>query len=151
MQELPHSQELGATAGCTVCLVEGAQYGGRIDSCRSAEEERKPLLIYGDSWFGSKKCCRYLKKELGHESVMAVKTNHSGLPKEELEKLMDNYPSGASVVLKSTENDCVLYFIGYKYNSRKVLCFICSENAGSFQPGKPYEARFPNRSGNVMV
>ena len=62
---------------------------------------------------------------------------------------MEEYPSGSSIVLKSNIEDEDLYFVGYKYNSRKVMCFLCSDNAGSFEDGDPYVARFPDKNGNV--
>ena len=47
----------------------------------------------------SKKICVWLKKEYGFESVFAVKTNHAGLPKEKLEDLMEDIPSGSHLVM----------------------------------------------------
>ena len=62
---------------------------------------------------------------------------------------MEDYPSGSHLVMKANVQGEVLYFVGYKYNIRKVLCFVCSENAGSFDKGDPYIARFPDKNGNV--
>ena len=97
----------------------------------------------------SKKICVWLKKEYGFESVFAVKTNHAGLPKEKMEDLMDDYPSGSHLVMEANVDGELIYFVGYKYNCRKVLCFVCSNNAGSFSHGDPYIARFPDKNGNV--
>ena len=82
--------------------------------------------------------------------MLAIKTNHSGLPKEEVEKLMEDYPSGAHLVLSAKVDEETLYFVGYKYNKKKVLLFLCSENAGSFKEGTPYVAKFPDENGNVQ-
>ena len=151
MREKRYSKELGATAGCTARLIEGCSYSGDSNDRHQAKDQKKSLLVYGDSWFGSKTCSHWLKKNLGHESVLAVKQNHSGLPKAELENLMKDYPSGADIVTKATIDGVVLFFVGYKYNSRKVLCFLCTENADSLQPGKPYVARFSDPRGNVKL
>ena len=90
-----------------------------------------------------------MKKTYGFESVFNIKTNNAGVPKEELETLMEDYPSGSSIVLKANVENEDVYFVGYKYNARKVMCFLCSENAGSFEDGDPYVARFPDKNGNV--
>ena len=91
-----------------------------------------------------------MKKNLGFESVLAVKTNHSSLPKQEVESLMKKYPSGSHLVLSGQVDGQILYFVGYKYNSKKVLLFLCSENSGLFTEGEPYLAKFPDHNGNVM-
>ena len=74
-----------------------------------------------------------------------MKTNHAGLPKEKLEDLMDDYPSGYYVVMEANVEGELIYFVGYKYNCRKVLCFVCLNNEGSFSHGDPYIARFPDK------
>eukprot|EP00957_Ditylum_brightwellii_P195108 14866196-Ditylum_brightwellii.AAC.1 len=38
-----------------------------------------------------------------------------------------------------------VYAIGYKYTSKKGICFIASEGTGSTKPGKPHEARWSDR------
>ena len=63
---------------------------------------------------------------------------------------MKDFPSGSHLLLKGKVEECVLYFIGYKYNSKKVLCFLCSEHAGDFQEGLPYVARFHDTNGNMQ-
>ena len=58
-----------------------------------------------------------------------------------LENLMEDWPGGSYLVLKSTPifpGERPLLAIGYKYNSRKVLGFISTEGAGSTEPGDPY-------------
>ena len=91
-----------------------------------------------------------MKKKLGLESVVAIKTNHASLPKEEVENLMKDYPSGSHLLLSGQVDGQTLYFVGYKYNCKKVLLFLCSENSGLFTEGKPYLAKFPDHNGNVM-
>ena len=63
---------------------------------------------------------------------------------------MEDFPSGSHVLLKGKCEGCVLYFLGYKYNCRKVLCFLCSENSGDFKEGLPYVARFHDTNGNMQ-
>jgi hypothetical protein len=44
----------------------------------------------------------------------------------------------------------IILAIGYKYNSRKVLCFVASENAGNTLAGEPYRARFKDNNSNLV-
>ena len=41
--------------------------------------------------------------------------------------------------------------IGYKYNARKVLFFIVTDNAGSTQTGLPYLSKYPDKFTNVSI
>ncbi len=38
---------------------------------------------------------------------------------------------------------------GYKYNRKKVLCFLSTKDAGSTLPGTPYVASFPDSTGQL--
>jgi hypothetical protein len=62
----------------------------------------------------------------------------------ELEAKMKDWPGGTHMVMEGTSpfHNKPLLAIGYKYNSRKVLCFLATKNAGSTRPGEPYRARF---------
>ena len=44
-----------------------------------------------------------------------------------------------------------LIYIGYTYNTKKVLTFILTKGAGSTERGFTYEAKFNNYYGNVDV
>ena len=44
-----------------------------------------------------------------------------------------------------------LIAIGYKYNARKVLYFIVTENAGSTKTGIPYLSKYPEQFTNVAI
>ena len=41
--------------------------------------------------------------------------------------------------------------IGYKYNVRKVLSFIVTDNAGSTKTGIPYLSKYPDQFTNVSI
>ena len=73
--------------------------------------------------------------ELVAELIGMVKTNTKGLCKETIEKLTNYWPGGCSyLVLRSKHmvpGDRLLIAIFYKYNMRKVLYFIVTDNAGS--------------------
>ena len=64
-----------------------------------------------------------------------------------LEQLIKDRTGGSYLVLKSTPivpGDTPLMAIGYKYNYRKVLGFIATEEAGSTELGDPYLTRSPD-------
>ena len=44
-----------------------------------------------------------------------------------------------------------LIAIGYKYNTRKVLSFIVTDNAGSTKTGIPYLSKYPDQFTNVSI
>ena len=47
--------------------------------------------------------------------------------------------------------DRPLIAIGYKYNARKVLYFIVTDNAGSTKTGIPYLSMYPDQFTNVAI
>jgi len=66
---------------------------------------------------------------------------------------MKDFPGGTWIVLEAEDEatGIDLVCIGYKYNNKKVLTFILSKGADSTLEGEPYEARFPDRFGNVCI
>jgi hypothetical protein len=162
MRELPHSQKFGATAGCTLRLIEGCQFAGfeRQAERARAKLEKKAEVFIADSWFGSVRAAEAIKtlhadldgNPAGHEFIGAIKTNHRNFLKQHLEDTMKEWPSGSSLVLECHRpNGVVLLAIGYKYNLRKVLCFVATKDAGTTKLGDPYNAKFPDQHGNVKV
>jgi len=64
---------------------------------------------------------------------------------------MKSWPAGSHIVMEgTTENGIDLLAIGYKYNSRKILCFILTKNVGSTVPTCYYETRWIDPNGNTM-
>ena len=47
--------------------------------------------------------------------------------------------------------DRPLIAIGYKYNNRKVLYFIVTDNAGITKTGIPYLSKYPDQFTNVDI
>lgn len=118
MRMKPYSRVYGGTGGCTLRLIEASQYCGSNEPERQkAREIKKREDWNGDSWFTSRRLCEGLKDLFGHEWFGALKTNHSGTPKEEIEKIMKDWPSGSYLVVECEELQ--LFMVGYKYNYRK--------------------------------
>ena len=92
--------------------------------------------------------------EFGAEFIGMVKTNTKGFFKETIEKLTKNWPAGSYLVLRSkpmVPGVRPLIAIGYKYNTRKVLYFIVTENSGSTNNGIPYLSKYPDQFINVAI
>ena len=105
------------------------------------------------SWFASKKAAEAVM-EVGAKLIGMVKTNTKGFCKEKIEKLTNDWPGGSYFVLRSNHmvpRDRPLIAIGYKYNARKVLSFIVTDNAGSTNTGIPYLSKYPDQFTNVAI
>ena len=91
---------------------------------------------------------------MGAELIGMVKTNTKGFCKETIEKLTKYWPGGSYLVLRSKPilpGDRPLIPIGYKYNARKFLAFIFTDNAGSTNTGIPYLSKYPDQFTNVAI
>ena len=62
---------------------------------------------------------------------------------------MKDWPPGTHLVLETTIKDKRYYALGYKYNMKKVLCFIATEGAGHTGDGDPYEAKWLDANGRM--
>ena len=123
MREREYSKRLGGTAGCSMRLMKATQYSGHMEKERQeAKEKSKREVFFGDSWFTSRRLCVAAKEELGHEYFGAMKTNHSGTPKEDVEKIMKDWPSGSYLVVECDELQ--LFMVGYKYSYKKKGKFL---------------------------
>ena len=112
------------------------------DGKRHTESESKSLLL-GDSWFGSVKVSAEISKNEQH-CCFNVKTSTKHSPKKWIDDKMRDYRGGTWITLKGSYSGMLLYFIGYKYNKRKVLSFLFTSGAGSIaKSDDSYKARFP--------
>lgn len=122
------------------------------------KDEKDRCVILGDSWFGSYDCIVNLKRNLGHEAILVIKTGHRKTPKKALDQVMKHWPAGSYIVFSiidegvGDEKPVSLNYIAYKYNVHTVLHFIATEDAGSTKPDpdRPYFAKFPDEHGNVI-
>jgi hypothetical protein len=172
---VPFTPQVGVTAACSLRLLLGAAHSGQSTTARKQlKEEGRRHLVIADSWFGSVKlaeACKLLRKakpgetaifeghllanktapKQGHEIIAAVKTNSGWFPKKQIEKKMNNWPSGSYLVMETTapQTRVKLVAIGYKYNAKKVLCFVMTKDASTTLPGNPYKAKYPDQFGNV--
>eukprot|EP00978_Attheya_sp_CCMP212_P038794 scaffold195902_cov98-Attheya_sp.AAC.1 len=158
MRELEFNNPHKPCAACTLRLEKGSLHcGQRFDALDYEAADGLPPdlnddgdLFYGDSWFASVETATHTKLKFNSEFVGPVKTAHSRFPRKFLEDKMKTWPGGTWLVLEGKGRENVdLLAIGYKYNSRKVLCFIATKGAGHTEPGEPYEARWTDKHRNT--
>ena len=81
-----------------------------------------------------------------------VKTAHALYPKKIITDALENMPGGTHIVLTGMgPQGTPLMAIGYRYSSKSTLFFVCTQSAGTTQPGEPYEMKFTDSYGNVCV
>ena len=117
---------------------------------QDTNDDTKTDIYYGDAWFGSVMTAISVAKK-GFHFVGQIKTYHSRYPKDFIEDKMKDWPGGSFLTLEATVDSVPLLAIGYKYNRRKVLFFVATRGSGTFEDGVPYEQKFPDLYGNVMV
>ena len=140
MRAQRHCATLGATAACTLRLMEEAQ-----DS-----DIRVGAGVRGDAWFGSVKAATALAQN-GYKAVLQVKTGHGLFPKKFIEDALKDAPGGVWIVLQSTYQDVPLVAIGYRYSTRTTLHFVATKNAGSTSKGNPYRMKYTDDWGNIHI
>jgi hypothetical protein len=111
-----YSSEIGVTAAFVKRAEEQVGYcGTNLPARRKSAEKKEGEVFHGDSWFASVNAAQASQK-LGHDFVGPVKTNTAGFPKDEIEAIMKDWPSGSHIVLEDEEHKLVA--IGYKYSLR---------------------------------
>ena len=135
----------GATTACVLRLAKATK------SCGQMEDPLLTNLYYGDSWFAFLKTAVAVTEELNSEFVGPVKTSHRHFPKGYLENTMKDWPPGSHLILETRVKENKYYAIGYKYNMKKVLCFISTKGGGHSLPGKPYEAKWLDDNGRITA
>ena len=130
------------TAACCCRMAKGTVSDEEQDGRGTVD------TYLGDSWFASVDTVVELKTRFNANFIGVIKTNHSRFPKKWLEETMKEWPPGSHVVLESRHNDVDVYACGYKYNKRKVCCFVFSKGAGHTEAGQCYEAKWKDINGN---
>ena len=92
-------------------------------------------------------------RKAGHYASFSVKTAHARSPKKYLDENMKDCPGGTWITMEGRCNkDGVdLICIGYTYTKNKVLTFVLTKGADATTHGEPYEARLPDKFGNICI
>ena len=142
MRNQRYVDTLGATAACTLRLLEG---------CVPADDINGGHGIQGDAWFGSVRAAAAIGAK-GHRAVLQVKNNSGLYPKAFIDGALKNAPGGVHIVLKGVApNGVELVALGYRYSTKTTLFFIATADAGSTRPGTPYEMKYTDDHGNVCL
>lgn len=145
MAKSKYTNEMLKTAACSCRLGE---------KCVRSNDERNnnsKNIFLGDSWFSSVPLCVQMQQKLNSHYIGVVKTNHANYPKQFLLKTMSEWPAGSHLVLEATSDNVPLLAVGYKYNSRKVHCFVATKGAGHTEKGVSYMAGWKDENGNTLT
>jgi Transposase IS4 len=136
------SPNLKVQAACTARLIKNTKKD-------NDNQQTSPEIYLGDSWFGSVDVTVYVKKNFGCNFIGVVKNSHSKYPKVFLEKTMAEWPGGSHLVLETTIDGVDVVAVGYKYNKKRVNCFVFSKGSGHTEPGECYEVKWKDDNGNT--
>ena len=143
-----YQQGIGATAACTNRIMEATKGVGQ----KYRKGETKDCFLF-DSWLSSEKLAE-ATMEVGSKFIGVINTNTKVFCKETIDKLTKYWPGDSYLVLRSNHmvpGGRPLIVIGCKYNTRKVLYFIVTDNAGSTQAGLPYLSKYPGQFSNLSI
>ena len=123
MKSSRYHLELGATSACTKILMDNTNGLGQ----RALKGSTKDYFLV-ESWFLPKKAAE-VAISVGVDLIVMVKTNTKGFFKATIEGSTKDRPGRSYVVLSSKPMAPVerpLIYIGYKYNTQKVLSFVAT-------------------------
>ena len=148
MKHSKYQKYLGSTESCTKITMEATKGIGQ----KYRKGETKDCFIF-DSWFSSKKAVE-AAMEVGADLIGMMRTNTKGFCKDTIENLTKDWPVGSYPALRSkpmVPGGRPHITISYKYNLRKVLSFIVTDNKGSTQTVITYLSKYPDQFTNVDI
>ena len=137
MKDSRYQKKFGATTACTLRMGEAA--------CDEGD------TLIGDSWFASVKTTRQVGIVFNGKFLGIVKTAHVSYPHKQIEELMSDWPAGTHVVLQNCFDEKNILAIGYKYTSKKVICFVATVGTDLTIGGDPYMSRYQSDLGNYKT
>ena len=144
----PENRLHGATAACTFRQVLATMKCGQKETDEGITVSQD--MFNRDSLFASMKAATVVKQAAGHEFIGLVKASHKNFPQNQLETLMKEWQGGMHFVLKGValpsappgDAGYQVLATGYKCNSRKVLSFVYTKDAGPTTNGMAYQAKW---------
>jgi hypothetical protein len=85
----------------------------------------------------------------GINFIGGIKTAHALYPKDYIQLLLGPLLAGSRIVLRADVEGEDLYDVGYKYNRKKVLFFVCI--AFDVNDGVPYMQRWADENSNLCT
>ena len=138
MKNSPYQKKFGATTACTLRIGEA--------TCDEGD------TLIGDSWFASVKTTQQVDIVFNGKFLGIVKTAHVSYPHKQIEELMLDWPAGTHyVVPQNYFDEKNILAIGYKYTSKKVICFVATVGTDLTISGDPYMSRYKSDIGNYKT
>jgi hypothetical protein len=142
MRVAKYTAEHGCTSGYSLRLSE---------ACNQPVDPEQKRGVKGDSWFGHV-CLADNFGQQGIRAMLQIKTGHALYPAKFMEEKLKEAPDGCWITMKGkAPRGTDLLAIGYKYNSKCVLKFVATSDAGSTKAGTPYDMKFCDSYNNVCV
>lgn len=140
-------------AACTLRLAEESSQRDLPANDDSLNPHHTEDIHIADSWFGSVRTLKGFRKFISHKTkgIMNIKQCSSCYPKKFIEATMQSWPAGSHIVLSAEVDDVKMFAIGYKYCSKKTMCFLMNDGSASTEGGEPYRAKWNDENGNNMV
>jgi hypothetical protein len=142
MRVAKYSAEHSCTSGCSLRLSE---------ACKQPVDPEQKRDVKGDSWFGRVR----LADNFGQQDIRAmlqIKTGHALYPEKFMQDKLKEALGGCWITMKGKgPRGTDLLAIGYKYNSKKILKFVATSDAGSTKAGTPSVMKFCDSYNNVCV
>lgn len=145
-----YQNEYKATAACVLRMSEETERRRNKSDINQEHFDVPKQTWLGDSWFTSVGAVTAMAKA-GRHYIGVLKTSHSSYPKSWIMEKMKDYPAGSHLVLETKNDGVDLLAIGYKYNKRKVLCFLATKGAGHMGAGTPYVQRWKDDNNNTQT
>jgi hypothetical protein len=105
----------------------------------------------GDSWFVSVEVCTQYVLQLQSSFIGVLKNSHSLFPNLFLENTLKDWVGGTHLVLQTNYKGVYLVAVGYKYNKKKVMSFICNKGVGHTDNRKPCKASWKDDNQNTRT
>jgi hypothetical protein len=137
MKDKQYNREIGATAGCTLCMLE------------ASHDDGLPHGLKGDAWFGSVWAAMSVAPK-GHEEVFQVKWNKGLCPKDYIEKALEDALVGVKTVLSGiAPHGIPLIALGCHYSRKTALLFVMTSKTGNTTAGNSYIMTYTDCFGNL--
>jgi hypothetical protein len=142
MRVVKYSAEHGCTSGCSLRMSE---------TCNQPVTAGQKRSFKGNSWFGHVRLADNLGQQ-GVRAMLQIKTGHALYPAKFMKEKLNEAPGGCWITMKGkVPRGTDLLDIDYKYNSKRVLKFVATAEAGSTKAGVPYDMKFCDAFNNVCV
>ena len=100
------------------------------------------VRVFDDSWCDSVKAGVAAWKQFGILFAGVIKTAQAKFPKKYLETKMKSWLAGSHLILEKVVENVDVIAIGYKYNLRKVICFVFYKQAGITETTDDYRSKW---------